>query len=108
MSMVYGTNTELLGMYSEMIGDSTFVVRTRKTKNGEKLLVDVTEITSKEFRLTNQRRIQARQAARHYGAASIDYGMLAPWVSSRKLSDASGTIHSVTMCHTTFVFTLAN
>lgn len=108
MSLVYGTNTELLGTYSEMNEfGSSFVVRTRRTLNGRKLLIDITEAfhcqTSNHFHAVKL----ARSAARRFGAVSADFGLLASWRDSRKVSDATGRFHTVNLRRTTFVFTAA-
>jgi hypothetical protein len=108
MSIVYGTNTELLGTYSELWDfNKSYIVRTRRTLNGEKLLVDVTEIFSHETPSHIYAIKLARNAARRFGAESMDYGVLMPLRSTRKVSDATGTLHMVNIVRQTFVFTVA-
>lgn len=104
MSIVYGTNTEYLGKYSELVGDSTFIARTRKTLNGEKLLVDVSELYPNMPVRADIPVDIARDAARHYGARTVDYSRLHTWFTTRKVSDISGIMHNITIAHTTFVF----
>lgn len=107
MSMVFGTNTELLGTYSELNG-SSFIVRTRRTLNKEKLLIDITELYhDKTERPSPMYLVKlARSTARRFGAESVDYAALGLLFSTRKVSDASGTLHPVNVIRQTFVFTL--
>lgn len=108
MSMVYGTNTELLGTYSEMWEfNKSFIVRTRRTLNGEKLLIDITEVFHHETPGHLYAVKLARDAARRFGAVSMDYGVLHPMRSVQKVSDASGTLHTVNIVRQTYVFTAA-
>ena len=103
-SLVYGTNTELLGMYSELVDDSTFIVRTRRTLNGEKILVDIAEI-SQNGSFQNETLNQARQAARHFGAASVDASILYYGLASdRKVSHGDGTVSLVKVRRSAFAF----
>ena len=106
MSMVFGTNTELLGTYSEMNEfGSSFIVRTRKTLNGEKLLIDITEAFCHKTSNFMYAVKLARNAARRFGATSPDFATLTSLHGERKVSDASGTLHPVNIARTTFVFT---
>lgn len=107
-SLVYGTNTELLGTYSEMWEfNNTFIVRTRRTLNHEKLLIDITElhhhVTPNPIYATKL----ARNAARRFSATSMDFGLLATLHSSRKVSDGSGMLHTVNVTRQTYVFDAA-
>ena len=108
MAMVYGTNTEYLGSYSELVNGSTFIVRTRKTKNGEKLLIDVTEVChGPGVMVTNHLMVikQARQAARRYGAASMDYSTLyAALMNDVKVAHGNGRVSLTHICRSAFAF----
>lgn len=106
MSLVYGTNTELLGTWSEMWDfNKSFVVRTRRTLNGEKLLIDITEVFHHETPGHLHAVKLARKAARRFGASSMDYGVLHPLRSVAKVSDATGTLHTVNVVRQTYIFT---
>lgn len=105
MPMVYGTNTELLGTWSDMNEfGSSFIVRTRRTNNGEKLLVDITEAFSHLTANFFYQQKLACRAARRYGATSTDHSVLGGHTHSKKVSDASGTMHTVNVTRYTFVF----
>lgn len=108
MSMVYGTNTEYLGSFSTLINNSTFIVRTRKTKNGAKLFVDVTEICHGPGPMVSNYLMaikQARQAARHYGARSVDFSNLfAGLLSDVKVHHGNGNVSLVHVARSAFAF----
>ena len=107
-SLVYGTNTKLLGTYSELVDDSTFLVRTRRTLKGEKLLVDVTEIYPEHSDKIWRGGIdadQARQAARHFGASNTDFSILYYGIiSDRKVTRSDGTVSLVKIRRSAFAF----
>lgn len=104
--MAYGTNTELLGMYSELIDDSTFIVRTRRTLKGEKLLVDVTEISHDGLvSRPGTDTFQARQAARLFGAENTDFSILyCSMPTDRKITHGDGTVSLVKVRRSSFAF----
>jgi hypothetical protein len=91
---VNGTHTFLLGTYSELVDDSSFVVRSRRTTNGEKILVDVTEISPPDnlsYSVGHHNaENQARQAARFFGAGSTDFSIIRQFDEHVKVSDGLG------------------
>ncbi len=103
--LVFGTNTELLGVHSEMIGENAFIVRTRRTQNYEKLLVDITEIAPKQFMVPATHRTQARQAARHFNAVSMEFSeILNGLYGERKISSADGSQSPLYIKRSCYVF----
>lgn len=104
MLLMSAPNTVQLGITSEWAGDEQLVIRSRKTKDGSKILIDVTEATHTELASNSVATRVARRSARRFGAASMDYSRLFPLMFNKKVYHGDGSQSVVKIRRTTFVF----
>jgi hypothetical protein len=91
--------SETIAMFSKWVGDSQVRVRVRKIGDGEKIIVDLQELSPSPIELTRQvlNKI-AINAVIHRGVSSTDYTLIHHYSTERKAMriDGSWTVTNIT------------